>query len=204
MTRTDLAHPLEPALSPSLLAACLTPLAQALSRPRDGAAMAGETDESVTKSLVLALNPRNAMQLILASQVVLFNTLAADAARDILGGMDERLKPRAVSNLIAMGRLAATHLKMLTGLQSPAAGPDQEEILTNAGPPEPQSPEIANAEDDPGVEAPATSEPTPTSHPYPGRVKMLAARGSRTADRRRKLAEHKPMNVLRAAAGMQT
>ncbi len=201
MTHAALAHPLEPALSPGLLAACLTPLAQALSRPRDGA---GETDEAVTKSLVLALNPRNAMQLILASQVVLFNTLAADAARDILGGMDENLKPRAVSNLIAMGRLAATHLKMLTDLQSPAAGPEQEKIPTNAGPPEPQTPEIAIAEHRPAVEAPATSEPASTRHPYPGRAKMLAAHGSRTSDRRRKLVEHKLMNVLRAAAAMQT
>lgn len=204
MTHAALAHPLEPALSSSLLAACLTPLAQALSRSRDGAGMAGETDEGETRSLVLALNPRNAMQLILASQVVLFNTLAADAARDILGGMDERLKPRAVTNLIAMGRLAASHLKMLIDLQLPAAGPDQDVIPTNAGPPEPQTPEIPITEDDPAAAAPATSEPTPTRHPYPGRAKMLAARGSHTSDRRRKLVEHKLMNVLRAAAGMQT
>ena len=204
MTHAALAHPLEPALSPGLLAACLTPLAQALSRPRDGAGMAGETDEGETKSLVLALNPRNAMQLILASQLVLFNTLAADAARDILGGMDEHVKPRAVSNLIAMGRLAATHLKMLTDLQSPAAGPDQDVIPTNAGPPEPQTPEIAITEHDPAAEAPATAEPASIRHPHPGRAKMLASRGSRTSDRRRKLVEHKLMNVLRAAAGMQT
>lgn len=187
MTHAALAHSPEPALSPALLAACLTPLSQALSGRPEAMGMADET-----QSFVLALNPRNATQLVLATQVVLFNTLAADAARDILGGMDERLKPRAVSNLIAMGRLAATYLKTLTDLQAPAAGPGQDEIPATVDPPEAQSPETGMAAE--------SLEPALGSPRFPGRAKMLAARESRTSERRKKLVEHKLMNVLHAAA----
>ena len=105
------------------------------------------------------------MQLIAAGQAVLFNILATDTARDILGETDERLKRRAVSNLLAMGRMVARHLDMLATPEPETEEPSEDEIPKIADRPEaPQGqPEIVP--DEPAIETRVT--PEPASPPIP-------------------------------------
>ena len=64
-------------------------------------------------TLILSFQPRDAIDLMLTGQVIAFNALFADGARDVLRGMVDTMKQRAQSSLVAMGRLTQGHVDRL-------------------------------------------------------------------------------------------
>ena len=63
--------------------------------------------------LIMALGPRDAMEMMLCGQTVMFNELVADSAREVLRGMIDTVKSRSISNLINMARLVQGNLDRL-------------------------------------------------------------------------------------------
>jgi hypothetical protein len=206
-------------LSPILIAACLDDLARVLSDRPDVPEDQRPAHAGATKRLILSFRPQDAMQLMLAGHAVLFSTLAADGARDIMRGLAEPMKSRARSNVTAMGRLVSKHVDTLIRLQrrldrteARADTPGQIPTSPVRPPPRHAAPEHepTDAEergDTPAIEPPAEQAPTPTPlaqpapsiGPYPGREAMLAARPSRVSRRKKAQLANKLMNVLRTA-----
>ena len=56
-------------------------------------------------ALILSFLPRDAIDLTLSGQTVLFNELIADGARELLRGTPEAFRPRSRQSLISMGRI---------------------------------------------------------------------------------------------------
>jgi hypothetical protein len=63
--------------------------------------------------LILSFQPSDVIDLQLSGQTVLFNEVLANSAHDVLRGMDDAAKPRAIASLISIGRLAQGHLDRL-------------------------------------------------------------------------------------------
>ncbi len=110
----------ESPLPPGLIETCLGGVVKALS------AQPGLTDDArrdmreTIRKMILALTPNDATQLMLAGQAMLFMTLAANAAFDLLNGMADAQKPRAQAHVIALGRLSARHMDRLIRLRTPS------------------------------------------------------------------------------------
>jgi hypothetical protein len=64
-------------------------------------------------SLILSFLPRDAIEMMLAGQTVLFNELLADGARDALREEVDTMKPRSRASVVNMGRLVQGHLDRL-------------------------------------------------------------------------------------------
>ncbi|MSP01774.1 MAG: hypothetical protein EXR07_12110 [Acetobacteraceae bacterium] len=192
----------ESKLSPALIGACLGDIVRALSErpcvPEDQRPAHART----IQSLILSFQPQDSLQLMIAGQMVLFQTLAADGALGLLRGTAEPVTPRMLTTLTAMGRLAAKHLDTLLRLQGrlPRAvrkRSDQEVIPDPPAAPDNEA--LAPAE---ALAAPPREprpEPMQAAPLYPGREKMLAARPSRVSGRRKTLSAHKAANALQAA-----
>ena len=67
--------------------------------------------------LIMGLMPRDVLQMMLAGQAALMNTLIADAGSDVLRGMVDRLKLKAQANVTAMSRVMLAQLENLMRLQ---------------------------------------------------------------------------------------
>jgi hypothetical protein len=65
--------------------------------------------------------PRDPMQIMLIGQAVLLNALFADGARDVLRGMADTLKPRAVSGINGLNRALHQNLKLFLRLHDKSA-----------------------------------------------------------------------------------
>lgn len=65
----------------------------------------------------MGLMPRDVLQMMLAGQAALMNTLIADAGGDVLRGMVDRLKLKAQANVTAMSRVMLAQLENLMRLQ---------------------------------------------------------------------------------------
>jgi len=65
------------------------------------------------RTMILSFQPRDVVEMQLAGHAVLFTELLADSARDLLSGMDDTRKPRAIAGLISMGRLVLGNLDRL-------------------------------------------------------------------------------------------
>ena len=65
------------------------------------------------RTLILSFQPRDVVEAELAGQAVLFHEVLADSARDVLRGMDDTLKLRAISGLISMGRIVQGNIDRL-------------------------------------------------------------------------------------------
>ena len=79
--------------------------------------------ETATVAMIMAFLPRDGLEMMFASQAVMFHELAADAAHDVLSGLEPALKLKAQSNTIAMGRLVHENLDRLLKLRArPAEG----------------------------------------------------------------------------------
>ncbi|MSP00104.1 MAG: hypothetical protein EXR07_03490 [Acetobacteraceae bacterium] len=208
-----LASTQESTLCPIMIGVCLDGLTHALA-DRPGIPEAHRAAHAgATRSLILAFKPQDALQLMAASQGVLFAALAADGLRDLVSATSEPLKPRARSSIIAMGRLVSKHMDTLIKLQG---GPKYSMTTTEDVP-------ISPAESEPSIElqsdievteiepaadptAPLVqSDPASTARdpaearPHPGREKMLAARSSHPSRRTKRLLVRKLANVLRQA-----
>jgi hypothetical protein len=139
------------------------------------------------ETLIMSFLPRDGIELILAGQVVMFNELLADGARDVLRGMIDTQKQRSLSTLVALGRVALGHVDRLdkrgiqphrTELPAPQAGltaPQAEPRATpatEAPAPEPAKNPLAAARV-PAVKPvspPATTNPPPPTAPTPRTV----------------------------------
>ena len=103
--------------APDVIFACLEGVLQALcDRP-------GETGDQrrvrqkASMGLIMGLMPRDVLQMMLAGQAALMNTLIADAGSDVLRGMVDRLKLKAQANVTAMSRVMLAQLENLMRLQ---------------------------------------------------------------------------------------
>lgn len=73
-----------------------------------------ETRSDGIWKLVLALQPRDGIEVMLTGQLIGFNGLFAEGLRDLMrGGMPSAMKVRAQSSLVAMGRLTLGHVDRL-------------------------------------------------------------------------------------------
>ncbi len=170
---------------------------------RPGLTEAGRpAQEEISRKMILALGPKDAKQLILAGQAVLFNALTASAAIDLQAVTDEKLKPRALSRVISLGRLAARAMDRLIRLQTPRA--------RGALKPIPQEtraePESAPLDLSPPPRPPAEEAPIAMSRA----MRRLMAKRSRdrsgthyvpprTSSRKHKIAAERAARLVRAA-----
>lgn len=100
------------------------PLTDLVTPALDGIAAAlsgrgGQTEEQrrtcadQARMLILSFQPRDTIDLTLSGQTVLFNELIADGARDVLSGLASPQKARAISGIVALGRLVQGHIDRL-------------------------------------------------------------------------------------------
>ena len=81
---------------------------------RGGQSEAARRDKAdAVMSLILAFQPRDAIDMTLAGQTVLYNELLADGARDVFRGMADTTKQRSLTILANMGRLMQGHVDRL-------------------------------------------------------------------------------------------
>ena len=117
----------------------------------------GRSDDAET--LIMSFQPRDAIDLMLTGQLVMFNEMLADGTRDVLRGMADGMKQRSLSTLVSAARTMQGHLDRLEkrGIQ-------------------PHRTEIAAAETEARpAEAPrATPAPPPVTPPRPA-AKPIAA-----------------------------
>ncbi len=113
--------------------------------------------EEIVRKMILALGPKDAKQLVLAGQAVLFNALTATAAGELQAIIDDKLKPRALSRVISLGRLAARAMDRLIRLQNPRArGAVKPVPQDTRGEPEPVPQNPSPPPEAPAAEAPIT------------------------------------------------
>ncbi len=182
------AEPLSPT---DLIETCLGGIVKAL------AAQPGLTDEArrdhtgIIKKMILALEPKDATQLMLAGQAMLFMTLTADAATNLQTITDEKLRARLQGQVIALGRLAARHMDRLIRLRDPA----RRAAAKPAPDPAPQAPPS------PPEEAPVTLSRAARR----AAAKLWRDRSGanyvppRTSPRKHKIATERAARLLRAA-----
>jgi hypothetical protein len=96
-----------------LLEPALTDIVRAISDRTGQTAAEYEAKAEDTWILIESFQPRDAIDLMLTGQLIAFNTVFADATRDVLHGMADTIKQRTQSSLIAMGRLTQGHLDRL-------------------------------------------------------------------------------------------
>jgi hypothetical protein len=72
-------------------------------------------------AVIGAFHPRDPLQIMLIGQALLFNEMLADGARDVLGGMVDTLKLRAVSNINGLNRSLHQNLGMFLRLREKVA-----------------------------------------------------------------------------------
>ena len=107
-------------------------------------------------TLILSFLPRDAIDITLAGQTIVFNELLADGARDVLRGMMDTMKQRSVSSLVAMGRLTQGHVDRL---EKRGARPYRTEVIA---PPEEADDASAAPRSEPAKRPPAAkSRPAP-------------------------------------------
>ena len=109
-------QPISPAAYASLVQTILMPAVSALTG-QGGAAKA----ESVLNT-ILSMSPRDAPEMMFAGQMMLFNELTADGAKDVLTGMVDTLKLRAQSNIVAMNRALQQNAKAFMKLKDRPGG----------------------------------------------------------------------------------
>ncbi|MSP01430.1 MAG: hypothetical protein EXR07_10345 [Acetobacteraceae bacterium] len=124
-----------PLPSPIVISACCDDAVRALSQQSWMTDAQRHTHAKGVLTLILSFLPQNVMQLMLASQAVLFNAMAADASNDALRGMVDTLKLRAQSNAIASGRLSAKHMDTLIRLQGPPVALEEAAPAAATAPP---------------------------------------------------------------------
>ncbi len=163
--------------SPIMIGACLDELTHA-STDRPGVPVDDRAAHAdATRCLILSFPPRDGIQLLFASQAVLFRTLGIDARSDVRGRMPETFKPRGRSGVIPMGRIVAERVDSLIRLQG---RPNRE--ATTADAPEQGLDSPAAADDEPKTanepsEPLATRAPAlPTPHPRPASFKAARKR----------------------------
>jgi hypothetical protein len=102
------------------------------------------------ETFVLSFRPRDAIELMLCGQSVLFNELLADGAKDVLRGMVDTMKLKSIGGLVNMARVVQGHVDRL---DKRGIAPAREVVVVA----EEEKPEVAVAEPCPADEArPAT------------------------------------------------
>jgi hypothetical protein len=100
-------------------------------------------------TLILSFLPKDATDLMLAGQTVVFNELLADGARDVLRGMMDTMKQRSQTTLVSMGRLTQGHIDRLakrgnqpwrTEVATTEAEPRKAPVAEPPQPPPPEEP----------------------------------------------------------------
>src|ERR1022692_4180508 len=104
--------------SPTIPLGMLQTIAQAIcDRPEDTAAQR-EARYGAVMATVQKLQPRGAVEVMLAGMAVTHAYLIEDAARDVNRGQDDRLKARTRSTIVALGRGMFGFLKELRTIQT--------------------------------------------------------------------------------------
>jgi hypothetical protein len=72
-----------------------------------------ETRRGDAETFILSFRPRDAIELMLCGQSVLFNELLADGAKDVLRGMVDTMKLKSIGGLVNMARIVQGHVDRL-------------------------------------------------------------------------------------------
>jgi hypothetical protein len=159
---------------------------------------------------ILSFVPRDAVDLMLAGQSVLFNELLADAARDVLHGMEEERKVKAIATAINLGRLTQGHLDRLNARGNQPFQTCMRQFVEDPHPAahasaidagEPSYPPLEKARASQQTEPPAATPPQ--SSPVPdgrGEPEPLAAAPPRPSPAPNERAETKPLAATNRAA----
>ncbi len=190
-------------ISPNMISVCLDHLVRTLAGRRGCEDAERIARSSGTKMLIQAINPKTGLELVLAGHAVMFLSLAAVTAEDLVAQTDSPGAARTRSAVIAMGRIAAKNMDALVRLRLPpgrkakaaapaswapaAAEPDADmgSAAGSAGPVSQAAPMAAETSFAP--EQPAAAEPAqPPVGPRPSRemrrrAKQLALRSMRAA-----------------------
>jgi hypothetical protein len=138
---------------------------------------AAKSDDAET--LIMSLQPCDAIDLMLSGQLVMFHELLADSARDVLRGMLDTMKQRSLSTLVGMGRLMQGHVDRLEkrGIQpyrTEVAAPQVQPRAADAATAEPAKRPVAAAPHPSVKPAPAAAKPS--QPPAPARPAQATAR----------------------------
>jgi len=96
------------------VASCIGGVLRAIGDAGGGPMPVREARATAAVGTILRLEPRDVPELLAAGQALLFNELAADGARDVLGGhLSAQAKQRMVGHTIAMGRMVMKQLDTL-------------------------------------------------------------------------------------------
>jgi hypothetical protein len=72
-----------------------------------------QTRRDDAETFILSFRPRDAIELMLCGQSVLFNELLADGAKDVLCGMVDTMKLKSIGGLVNMARVVQGHVDRL-------------------------------------------------------------------------------------------
>ena len=72
-----------------------------------------QTRRGDAQTFILSFQPRDAIELMLCGQSVLFNELLADGAKDVLRGMVDTMKLKSIGGLVNMARIVQGHVDRL-------------------------------------------------------------------------------------------
>ena len=72
-----------------------------------------ETRATDTLNLIMSFLPRDAIDLTLCGQTVLFNEMLANSARDVMRGLVDTTKQKSLSGLVSMARVVQGNLDRL-------------------------------------------------------------------------------------------
>jgi hypothetical protein len=104
------------------------------------------------ETFILSFRPRDAIELMLCGQSVLFNELLADSAKDVLRGMVDTMKLKSIGGLVNMARIVQGHVDRLDKRDIAPARVAEEEKPEAVAVPEPcpvdEAPPMAAAVED--------------------------------------------------------
>jgi hypothetical protein len=112
-------------------------------------------------NMIMSFQPRDVVEMTLASQAVVYNELIADSAVDIFRAVDPAAKVRSLSAVMSMGRLTQGHLDRLAKRGN---RPYRTEFVAPEAAVEPVVAQPRAAEP-PAVEPPKPAEPPPAVEP---------------------------------------
>jgi hypothetical protein len=136
---TPLSNPADPSdqINPALDAVVRTRSGRAI---RSGARHHSKQEQAL--ELILSFQPRDAIDMTLAGQAMLFNELLANAARDVLRAAPGTPKSRGIASIIRMGRLVLGHLDRLREQRPPNYWPNVAVPIPAIEPPGAASPVV--------------------------------------------------------------
>ncbi len=161
---------------------CLDHLVQTMAGRPEADDAARIAKASVTKTLILAMDPKSGLELALASSAVLFLSLAAITGADLMTQAHSPGTARMRSAVVAMGRIAGKNMDTLARLQKPPSRQTKAAARPVAAPAAEPKPAEDPASPAPAeVEAAFESPKPPQNRAMRRRAEKLVQRAMRAA-----------------------